>query len=161
MTTKQYNQLVDDHSDGLYRFILSQLRNTHTAQDIVQEAYARLWENRKNVNSQKAKSYLFTTAYHALVDETRKNKRTESATAYTSVQHQSVEQYTDLQEVLHHAVNQLPDIQKSVILLRDYEGYSYQEISEITKLSESQVKVYIYRARVFLRKYIGSIETVA
>lgn len=45
-------------------------------------------------------------------------------------------------------------------MLRDYEGYSYQEIGEITGLSESQVKVYIYRARVFLRKYIGKMEVV-
>jgi len=45
-------------------------------------------------------------------------------------------------------------------MLRDYEGYSYQEIAEITNLSEAQVKVYIYRARLFLKKYIGSLETV-
>jgi RNA polymerase sigma-70 factor (ECF subfamily) len=48
-----------------------------------------------------------------------------------------------------------------VVLLRDYEGYNYQEIGELTNLSESQVKVYIYRARLFLKKYIGSIEAVA
>jgi DNA-directed RNA polymerase specialized sigma24 family protein len=44
--------------------------------------------------------------------------------------------------------------------LRDYEGYSYREIAEITDLSETQVKVYIYRARVFLKNYIGSMEKV-
>ena len=49
---------------------------------------------------------------------------------------------------------------RSVILLRDYEGYSYNEIAEITGLNEAQVKVYIYRGRLFLKKYIGSIETV-
>jgi RNA polymerase sigma-70 factor (ECF subfamily) len=47
-----------------------------------------------------------------------------------------------------------------VLLLRDYEGYSYEEIGEMANLSESQVKVYIYRARVFLKKYIGKMETV-
>jgi RNA polymerase sigma-70 factor (ECF subfamily) len=45
-------------------------------------------------------------------------------------------------------------------MLRDYEGYSYQEIATITGLSESQVKVYIYRARIFLREYLVSVETV-
>jgi len=44
--------------------------------------------------------------------------------------------------------------------MRDYEGYSYQEIGEIADLSESQVKVYIYRARVYMKKYIGSMEVV-
>jgi RNA polymerase sigma-70 factor (ECF subfamily) len=68
--------------------------------------------------------------------------------------------YSDLGEILRQAVDQLPDIQRSVVLLRDYEGYSYEEIGEITGLNESQVKVYIYRARLFLKKYIGSLETV-
>ena len=70
------------------------------------------------------------------------------------------EQYSDIKEVLDFALEQLPEIQKTVILLRDYEGYSYQEIAEITNLNESQVKVYIYRGRMFLKEKIGSIETV-
>ena len=51
-------------------------------------------------------------------------------------------------------------IQKSVVLLRDYEGYSYAEIAEITDLSESQVKVYIFRARKTLQAYIRDLELV-
>jgi RNA polymerase sigma-70 factor (ECF subfamily) len=65
-----------------------------------------------------------------------------------------------LQEILHEALERLSEIQRSVILLRDYEGYSYQEIGEITGLSESQVKVYIYRGRVFLKNYIGKLEYI-
>jgi RNA polymerase sigma-70 factor (ECF subfamily) len=68
--------------------------------------------------------------------------------------------FSDVKEVLDQALRQLPEIQRSVILLRDYEGYSYQEIGEITRLNESQVKVYIYRARVFLKSYIGKLENV-
>jgi RNA polymerase sigma-70 factor (ECF subfamily) len=47
-----------------------------------------------------------------------------------------------------------------VVLLRDYEGYAYDQIGEITGLTESQVKVYIFRARVSLRNYIGKLENV-
>jgi RNA polymerase sigma-70 factor (ECF subfamily) len=65
-----------------------------------------------------------------------------------------------LQEVIERAVANLPEDQKAVVMLRDYEGYSYREISEITGLNESQVKVYIYRARVYLKNYIGSMEKV-
>ena len=68
--------------------------------------------------------------------------------------------YSDLSEILERAVENLPEDQKAVVMLRDYEGYSYREISEITDLSETQVKVYIYRARVFLKNYIGSMEKV-
>jgi len=68
--------------------------------------------------------------------------------------------YSDVGEVLNKAIEKLPAVQRSVILLRDYEGYSYDEISEITGLSEAQVKVYIYRARVYLKEYIGSMSVL-
>jgi DNA-directed RNA polymerase specialized sigma24 family protein len=45
-------------------------------------------------------------------------------------------------------------------MLRDYEGYSYKEIGDITGLSEAQVKINIYRGRMALKSYIGNIETV-
>jgi RNA polymerase sigma-70 factor (ECF subfamily) len=68
--------------------------------------------------------------------------------------------YSDAKEVLNEALNKLPELQRSVIMLRDYEGYAYDEIGEITGLNESQVKVYIFRARKFLKSYIGSVEAV-
>jgi RNA polymerase sigma-70 factor (ECF subfamily) len=69
-------------------------------------------------------------------------------------------QPADLNEILHEALNRLPEQQKTSVLLRDYEGYSYKEISEITGLSEAQVKINIYRGRVALKNYIGKIESV-
>ena len=68
--------------------------------------------------------------------------------------------YSDLSEILNEALNRLPEIQRSVILLRDYEGYSYEEIGEVTGLTESQVKVYIYRGRISLKKYLVKLENV-
>ncbi|MBZ0242400.1 MAG: RNA polymerase sigma factor, partial [Bacteroidales bacterium] len=68
--------------------------------------------------------------------------------------------YSDLKEILDEALKTLSEIQRSVVLLRDYEGYSYAEIGEITGLKEAQVKVYIFRARVHLKKYLQSIENV-
>jgi RNA polymerase sigma-70 factor (ECF subfamily) len=68
--------------------------------------------------------------------------------------------YSDLNEVLHKAVDRLPGQQKIAVLLRDYEGYSYKEIGDITGLSEAQVKINIYRGRLALKSYIGKIETL-
>ena len=95
-----------------------------------------------------------------MIDDIRKNKRNVEFVAETNGDESYDEQYSDLNELLHRAAERLPDIQKSVLLLRDYEGYSYDEIGEITGLNESQVKVYIYRARLHMKQYIGSIETV-
>lgn len=160
MTIEEYNNCVREYADNVYRFVLKNIRDEDRAADIVQDAYEKMWRHHKNVNSEKGKSYLFSTAYHVLIDHTRREKNT-MRIEETDLQGYSHErQYSDLQEVLHQALEKLPEDQKMVVMMRDYEGYSYEEIGEITGLSESQVKVYIYRARVFLRKYIGKMEVV-
>ncbi len=67
---------------------------------------------------------------------------------------------SNLKKNLHDALNTLNETQKSLVLLKDYEGYSYEEIGQITGLNESQVKVYLHRARLQLREYIVSPENV-
>jgi RNA polymerase sigma factor (sigma-70 family) len=160
MTVEEYNISVDNYSDGIYRFILKNIKDKDTARDIVQDSFEKLWRKIDQVTFECVKSYLYTTAYHTMIDYTRKNNRKESIED-TSTDHLAHSgQYNDLQEILHEALERLSEVQRSVILLRDYEGYSYQEISEITGLSESQVKVYIYRGRVYLKNYIGKLEYI-
>jgi RNA polymerase sigma factor (sigma-70 family) len=158
MTVAEFNLCVDEYSDRLYRFVLKNIRETSTAEDIIQETFEKMWVRHENVMYSKAKSYLFTTAYHTLIDTTRKmNKMSEYMNQQPEEFSNNVN-YPDLKESLDWALRRIPEIQRSVILLRDYEGYNYEEIGEITGLSESQVKVYIYRARIALRKLIGSPE---
>ncbi len=160
MTVSEYNQSVEEFADRLYRFVLKTLNNNDVANDIVQDTFERLWVKRENVNFEKVKSYLFTTAYHASIDVIRKNKRETNIDTINPSSFSTNKEYCDLQEILHEALKKLPEIQRSVILLRDYEGYSYNEIGEITGLNESQVKVYIYRGRLTLKKYIKTPELV-
>lgn len=160
MTINEYNQCVDDFSDGIYRFLLKNIRDVDIARDLVQDSFMKLWIKRKEVNFKKSKSYLFTTAYHTMIDYIRKHERIISMDANEFHLGSTNDQYSDLKEILDVAIQQLPDVQRSVIMLRDYEGYSYKEIGEITGLNEAQVKVYIYRARLFLKKYIVSPDYV-
>jgi RNA polymerase sigma factor (sigma-70 family) len=160
MTTPEYNTCVDQHADGLYRFILKNIKDEEEARDIVQDSFEKMWRNVENIEGKKAKSYLFTTGYHTMIDRIRKKNRISDYTEVTEESLFHTEQYSDLKKILDNAINLLPDIQKAVILLRDYEGYSYEEIGTITGLNESQVKVYIYRARLFLKEYLGSPEKV-
>jgi RNA polymerase sigma factor (sigma-70 family) len=160
MTTSEYNKSVDEYSDNIYRFALKNLRDTEKAKDVVQDTFERLWVKVEDVNFEKVKSYLFTTAYHAMVDLSRKEKRVGEYNEAKVRKLGHNEQYSDAKEILDEAVSKLPDIQRQMILLRDYEGYSYEEIGEITNLNESQVKVYIFRARKFLKDYIGNLENV-
>jgi RNA polymerase sigma-70 factor (ECF subfamily) len=118
-----------------------------------------MWEKSGDISSEKAKSYLFTTAYHTMIDDIRRQKRISNLDEI-NVDLTVNNSFSDLQQVLNTALLKLPEIQKAVITLRDYEGYSYEEIGNITGLNESQVKVYIYRARVSLKNYIGSLDRV-
>lgn len=160
MTAQEYNQCVDDHADGVFRFILKNIKDEDKARDIVQDSFEKMWIKANDISYAKSKSYLFTTAYHTMIDSIRKDKN-QSPLDENAFNHHSVNNsYSDLKEVLNEAVSKLPDIQRHVIMLRDYEGYSYQEIGEIAGLNESQVKVYIYRARTFLKNYIGKMDLV-
>jgi len=160
MTVAEYNQCVDLHSDGVYRFILKNLRDEDAAMDIVQDAFEKLWMKFREISAGGAKSYLFTTAYHRLIDHTRKEKRMERISDSYERGHEDPGHYSDLKAILDEALDRLPELQKSLILLRDYEGYSYEEIGKITGLNESQVKVYIFRARTALKNYLVSIENL-
>jgi RNA polymerase sigma-70 factor (ECF subfamily) len=160
MTVSEYNKCVDHYADGVFRFILKNFRDEEKSKDIVQDSFVRLWEKVSEVSFEKAKSYLFTTAYHTMIDAIRKEKFWEESPPSFPERLSEGIGFSDVKEVLDEALRQLPEIQRSVILLRDYEGYSYQEIGEITRLNESQVKVYIYRARVSLKSYIGKLENV-
>ena len=160
MTINEYNQAVDNWADGLYRFVLKNLSDSEKSRDIIQDCFEKMWVHRENIDADKVKAYLFTTAHHTMIDYIRKSKR-ETSLDWKKVAEPVVHHdYSDLQEVLHEAVQRLPEIQRAVVMLRDYEGYSYKEIGQITGISEVQVKVYIYRARIYLKNYIGQIQSV-
>ena len=160
MTVEEYNRSVEEYADSVYRFIRADIRDDNRANDIVQDSYEKLWRYVSEIEYVVVKSWLFSTAYHAMIDIIRKEKRMKIIEDYGEKDLTYESEYTDLNEILHYALERLPEQQRSVILLRDYEGYSYKEIGEITGLTEPQVKTYIYRGRIALKNYIGKIETV-
>ena len=156
MTDQAYNDCVDNFADGVYRFIVKNIRHQEDAQDIVQSAFEKLWVNRAQVIPEKAKSYLFTVAYHQMIDHIRKSNKMTLVEETAIPQMHITQQDYELKQILMHAVNELNPTQKSLVLLKDYEGYSYQEIGEIMNLSESQVKVYLHRARLILKTKLSA-----
>jgi RNA polymerase sigma factor (sigma-70 family) len=159
LTVKEYNSIVDQHADGMYRFALSMSKDEDVAKDAVQDAFVKLWERKENVDPSKVKSYLFTTVHHKIIDGFRRDSKHQDIDK-TVILESTSQKTHDLQEILHEALKTLSEIQRSVILLLDYECYNSEEIAEITQLSLSQVKVYIFRGRQKLKEYIGSMEAV-
>ena len=160
MTINDFNRSVDLWADALYRFVLKNISDSEKSRDIIQDCFEKMWVHHENIDAEKVKGYLFTSAHHTMIDYIRKAKH-ETLSDWKKMDEPTVKHgYSDLQEVLHEAVQKLPEIQRSVVMLRDYEGYSYREISDITGINETQVKVYIYRARIYLKNYIGQIQNV-
>lgn len=161
MTDQEYNECVTQYADNVYRFILKNIKHSEDAQDVVQSAFEKLWVNRMNVETVKSKSYLFTIAYHQMIDHIRKVKRMhykeEIPEQMGGIELQP-QRY--LRQQLDLALATLSEQQRTLVLLKDYEGYSYDEIGEITKLNASQVKVYLHRARILLRNYLVKMENV-
>lgn len=161
MTEIEYNNCVKTYADGVYRFVLKNLKSVADAEDVVQSAFEVLWKRRREISSDNPKSLLFTIAYRKMIDLIRKNKNMSfpgEMGAYERGGHSGSE--NNLKSVLNRALDILDDTKRSLVLLKDYEGYSYEEIGQITSLSESQVKVYLHRARLQLRDYLVKIENV-
>ncbi|MFY8128969.1 MAG: RNA polymerase sigma factor [Chitinophagaceae bacterium] len=160
MTEKEYNICVTNYADNVFRFIIKNIRHEEDARDIVQTAFEKMWKNREQVENEKAKSFLFTVAYNQMIDHIRKNKKVIVANEVTEDYKVGYQPNFELRKKLNAALNTLSDLHKSLVLLKDYEGYNYDEIGKITGLKESQVKVYLHRARIQLKEYLGSIEQV-
>lgn len=160
MTEFEYNQCVNQYADNVYRFIVKNLRHEEDARDIVQSAFEKMWRNRESVEAEKSKSFLFTVAYNQMIDHIRKSKRIQLKEEFTEDGRSQQQRNGNLKKTLMEALNRLNETQKSLVMLKDYEGYSYEEIGQIMDLNESQVKVYLHRARLALRNYLVSPENV-
>jgi len=160
MTEREYNECVRTYADNVYRFILKNLRHEEDSRDVVQTAFEKMWRNREDVEYDRSKSYLFTVAYHQMIDHIRKSKRIQLKETFNESAAITDRPANNMKKVLEQALDRLSETQKSLVLLKDYEGYSYEEIGRITGLNESQVKVYLHRARIQLKNYLVKPENV-
>ncbi|MBL7692693.1 MAG: RNA polymerase sigma factor [Flavipsychrobacter sp.] len=157
MDAQQYNSCVKEWSDALFRFAVKCTGQASDAHDVVQGAFEVLWAKRDEVLPEKAKAFLFQVAYRQSVDNFRKR----SKIAFKEAPEESWSPANpDLKKVLERALAQLDERSRALVLLKDYEGYSYEEIGRITDLNESQVKVYLFRARKTLKEYLVSVENI-
>jgi RNA polymerase sigma factor (sigma-70 family) len=121
MTDREYNDCVTLYADNVFRFILKNLRREDDAKDVVQSAFEKLWKNRGSVDAAKSKSYLFTIAYHQMIDQLRKEKRIELRSVFREEAIMSDRTVHPLKKTLEVALARLNETQRSLVLLKDYE----------------------------------------
>ncbi len=157
MNIKEYNQAVNKLSDALYRFALQYTKEDSEAEDMVQETFITLWENLGKVNAEQVKNYVYTVIHNRITshfrhEEIKRGYQAEAGTGAFAAETDTPE----VKDLLQYALQQLPALQKEILMLRDWEGFSYKEIAGILQLSESQVMVYLFRARNKARKLLES-----
>jgi len=160
MTEREYNQCVNQYADNVYRFIVKNLKNEEDARDVVQSAFEKMWRSREGIDAERSKSFLFTVAYNQMIDHIRKVKRVTLREDFHEASRTIDQPHNNMKKILNDALARLNETQRSLVMLKDYEGYSYEEIGKITGLNESQVKVYLHRARIQLKNFLVKPENV-
>ncbi len=155
MSEKQFQQLIKLHSDDLLRYLTKCLGDNDTAKDILQDTFLAFWNHKQDIEIHKSKSWLFTTAHNNMLKAIRHKKVRDNATIQidtTSKQNLENEQLVDF------LLKQLNDKMRQCLILKDWEGFNIKEIAEIMQMSEENVKVCIFRARVKLKELKSKLE---
>lgn len=151
LTDKEYNKAIDLWADAAYRFARRCCNDDERCRDAVQDAFASMWEHRDEVRNDTGKSYLLTMVHNRLMSVLRHERVLNTAPPPIEETTPPDEGF-DVRDAIELALRTLPPLQQQCLQLRDVEGYSYKEISNILNISDQQVQVYIYRARVALQK---------
>lgn len=157
MNEQEYILAAKKYREELYRFAVRYTGDGDSAWDIVQDALVTMWQHCDTVQPSQAKGYLVRTMYHKLVDQHRRvecfNRNKQAFVPeeiYTPHDNFVYDDETQL------ALDHLTDLQRTVLLLKDVEGYHYKEIAQITGMEESQVTGLLYRARIeFKKQYLA------
>ena len=157
MTSAEFSRCIELYSVSLFRFLFKKLKDESKAKDMLQDTYVKLWENLSEVESINAKSYMFTIAYHAMIDQMRRDNK---SVAIDDLEEDELPEMTydlpehDFNQTVLRGAERLPEQLKTAVILRDLHQYSYEEIAVIMKLEVYMVKTNIYRARKYLKKYL-------
>jgi RNA polymerase sigma-70 factor (ECF subfamily) len=147
-------------SEQLYRMAKSILLDEELAKDCVQDLYLKLWEKRTTLNEiENMPAFAMKVLRNICLDKLRKKiEITIEIQEYTSVHdhkplHETIEQ-KDMMRLIKQYINRLPELQKTIVRLRDVEGFEIKEIAEITSSTENAVMANLSRARQKIRNYL-------
>ncbi len=166
MHLKEFQNRVLPVKNKIYRFALRMLTDEQDAKDVVQEVLLKIWNKREEMHLyQNMEAWCMTITKNMCLDKFRMNNRRtiQPLDAHFEISDQSggpqsITETNDMMKRIMQIINSLPEKQKMVVQLRDIEGYTYQEISEMLEMDMNQVKVNLFRARKTLKEKLINSE---
>ena len=158
MDTNQFNAQILTLSDKLFRLAKSILCNAEEAQDAVQELSLKLWEKRSKLDEvENVPAFTMRVMRNLCLDTIRQQRDADELPAEMEFvepnPHQQIEQ-KDLVTRVRKMIDELPELQRTIIRMRDVEGMEIAEIAYVTSLTENAVSVNLSRARQKIRERI-------
>ena len=159
---KTFSQIYNDYGKTIWNFLYFKCGDNAQADDLVQDAFIKLWQNCKKVTREKAKSFLYTVSNNMFLNQVAHDK---VVLQYAQLQPQKVDIQSPqflLEEKQYHqrlqnAIANLTETQRTAFLLNRIEGKKYAEIAEILEISVKAVEKRMSHALASLRKEIEEI----
>jgi RNA polymerase sigma-70 factor (ECF subfamily) len=160
MNSHQYKSQVLTLSDKLFRLAKSILRHEEEARDAVQELNLKLWEKRESLDSvDNIQAFTMQSMRNLCLDTLRKSKNIIEMPTEIEYDAPNPYQQTELNDTVNKIrvfISKLPELQRTIIQMRDVEGMEISEIAFVTSLTENAVSVNLSRARQKVREQILS-----
>ena len=166
--TRAFGTLVSRYQDFIFTIALRIVKSKEEAEEVAQDTFIKAFESLSGYRGEaKFSSWLYSIAYRKALDRVRKNKRTRSLELVEDVTEKEVEtidnalhylQDKERKDVIQQSILALPEQEAAIITLYYFEDQSVREISEITQLTEDNIKVKLYRSRkklfTLLKQYV-------
>ena len=164
MSTEEFQKDILPLQDKLYRYALSMVYEVDLAKDIVQEVFIKIWKKRDQLSQiENKEAWCIRVTRNQSLDKLkmahRKNVGLEHAANQfvSTLNPEGLAEEKDLVAAIYEMMKELTEQQREIFRLRDLLGYSNKEIKELMNLSDSQVKVNLFRARQKIKLKLGKL----
>lgn len=159
--SKRYRQWVEQYQDQAWTVARYILKDAQEAEDATQEAFVKLWHNQENIDPERIKPWLMKVTRNGCLDRLRRRRDN----VEFDESHMAGDVSGPLQDVaaselgvwLKRAIAGLKEPYRSLVVLRDVNQHSYEEVAGMLELNLAQVKTYLHRARKQLREQLSEV----
>ncbi len=157
MTPERFYEMIKPFSEKLYGFAFRMLGNRDDTKDALQDVLLKLWKMRFEIDTGRVESLAMTIMKNVCIDRLRQRKKTNGHSSGIADGKEYIINYDekDLVKRVSEEIKNLPEMQRVIIDMKDIQGYSYEEISEITGQNINAIRVNVSRARKKLINIFG------